>query len=287
MPAAFSRSDLVAAEVYERVKGRHALLLTDFDGTLAELAPTPAEAVMTATVREQMDILGALETVTLGVVSGRRLFDVRARAGPAPEFAAGLHGLEIMGPSERFVHPALESVVPVVRALVQTAELELAGVRGVVIEDKTFSLACHVRLADPGEGARALDRFGALAEPQIERGVLRLLPGAMAYELLPAADWHKGRAVRWIRERVAPRHDNPTVVIYLGDDRTDEDAFSELEAGDLAIGVGPRPHSHLIDWRLAGPASVGRFFERFAQMRVGQQGSREAGKRAGGHAGDI
>jgi trehalose-6-phosphatase len=47
-------------------------------------------------------------------------------------------------------------------------------------------------------------------------------------------------------------------VVYLGDDRTDEDAFTSLAEDDLAIGVGDRPHTHLIDWRLAGPASVGR-----------------------------
>lgn len=266
---AFSRSDLVAAEVHERLVGKHALLLTDFDGTLAELAPTPGEAVMTDDVRAQIDVLAALDSVTVGVVSGRRLFDVRHRVGPASEFAAGLHGLEIMGPSERFVHTSLETAAPVVQKIARVAARELAWCRGVLIEDKTFSITCHVRLAAYDDGVRALDQFAALAEPEIERGLLRLLPGAKAYELLPAADWHKGRAVAWIRERVALRHDQPTLVIYLGDDRTDEDAFSSLEPDDLAIGVGSRPHTHLINWRLAGPASVGRFFNRFAELRIG------------------
>jgi len=35
-----------------RLRNRHLLLLTDFDGTLAELAPTPAEAVLTDEVRD-------------------------------------------------------------------------------------------------------------------------------------------------------------------------------------------------------------------------------------------
>jgi trehalose-phosphatase len=249
------------------VAGAHALLLTDFDGTLAELAPTPGEAVMTADVREQITVLAALESVTVGVVSGRRLFDVRARVGPAAEFAAGLHGLEIMGPAERFVHPSLEAVAPIVHTIARMAERELAWCRGLLIEDKTFSITCHVRLATPEDGARALDAFEALAEPQIERGVLRLLPGAKAVELLPAADWHKGRAVAWIRDRLLHHLGQPARVIYLGDDRTDEDAFTALEPDDLAIGVGSRLHTHLIDWRLAGPASVGRFFARFAAMR--------------------
>src|SRR5207237_1260362 len=82
-------------------------------------------------------------------------------------------------------------------------------------------------------------------------------------------DWHKGRAVDWIRARVARAHAPSVTAIYLGDDRTDEDAFASLGQNDLAIGVGARPHSHLIDWRLAGPASAGRFFAHLARLRVG------------------
>ena len=145
------------------------------------------------------------------------------------------------------------------------AERELAWCKGVLIEDKTFSITCHVRLATPRTRARARCVRG-LAEPQIERGCCGCFR-AKAVELLPAADWHKGRAVAWIRDRLLHHRGQPTRVIYLGDDRTDEDAFTALEPDDLAIGVGSRPHTHLIDWPLAGPASVGRFFARFAAMR--------------------
>lgn len=260
----FNSSDIVASEILGRLGGRHVLLLTDFDGTLADLAPTPAEAVIAVEVRAQLDRIAALPSVTLGVVSGRRLTDVRARVGPGPEFIGGLHGLEIIGPSEAFTHPSLEALAPVIRDLARAAALELSWCQGVLIEDKTFSLTCHVRKAAPEDAARALDEFAVLAEPLIERGVLRLLPGAKAYELVPAVDWHKGRAVEWIRARAGTRRDDPLAIIYLGDDRTDEDAFSALGPDDMAIGVGPRPHTHLIQWRLAGPASVGRFFGRLA-----------------------
>lgn len=261
-----SRSDVVAVEVRRRVAGRHTLLLTDFDGTLAEIAPTPGEAVMSHEVRAELGRLAALDAVTMGVVSGRRLFDVRERVGPAPEFAGGLHGLEIMGPTDRFIHTSLEAVAPAILRLARTAGRELASCPGVLIEDKTFSLTCHVRLASPEDASRALETFAALAEPEIERGLLRLLPGAKAYELLPAVDWHKGRAVEWIRDRAGAGVSGAIAVVYLGDDRTDEDAFASLGPDDVAVGIGPRPHSHLIDWRLAGPSSVGRFFARLADL---------------------
>ena len=243
------------------------VLLTDFDGTLSELAPTPEQAVVSDEVRGEIERLAELDGITVGVVSGRRLQDVAARVGPAAEFAAGLHGLEITGPGVAFHHYALDSVEPVINRLARTAARELAWCPGYYLENKTYALTCHVRRTPPELADRALEEFEALAEPQLEARVLKLLTGAKAIELLPAVDWHKGRAVDWIRARVALRVDRPVSVVYLGDDRTDEDAFTALSDFDLAIGVGARPHTHLIDWRLAGPASVGRFFGLLREIR--------------------
>jgi trehalose 6-phosphate phosphatase len=67
---------------------------------------------------------------------------------------------------------------------------------------------------------------------------------------------------------VAERVTDPIAIVYLGDDRTDEDAFDALGDGDVVVGVGERPHAHLIDWRLAGPASVGRFLGHLARLRA-------------------
>ena len=261
---AFDAPDVAAAGVRKRLAGRRALLLSDFDGTLAELVPIPGEAAMADAVRVELDRLAAHAMITLGVVSGRRLMDVRSRVGDTPEFVAGLHGLEIVAPDEMFVHPVLEEVAPVIRDLARAAARDLSSLPGVLVEDKTFGLTCHVRQASPEDAARALELFRALAAPAVERGLLRLLPGSKIFELVPAVDWHKGRAVEWIRAREQARHTDSMSVIYLGDDRTDEDAFAVLGPDDVAIGVGPRPGAPLIQWRLSGPASVGRFFARLA-----------------------
>jgi trehalose-phosphatase len=266
---------MVAAEVAQRFADRHLLLLTDFDGTLAELAPTPDAAVVADEVRRELEKLATLPTVTVGVVSGRRLDDVVRRVGPAAEFAAGLHGLEITGPGLAFHHYALDSVEPVIERLAREAARQLAWCPDYYLENKTYALTCHVRRTPPELADRALEEFEALAEPLLEARVLKLLTGAKAIELLPAVDWHKGRAVGWIRDRIIPRVDRPVATIYLGDDRTDEDAFTALSDDDAAIGVGDRPHTHLIDWRLAGPASVGRFFGLLHAARAGLEAEAE------------
>ncbi|MEO7189827.1 MAG: trehalose-phosphatase [Vicinamibacterales bacterium] len=253
------------------MRGKHLLLLTDFDGTLADLAPTPADAVAAPAVVAEIGALAALDSVTLGVVSGRRLSDVAARVGGTAEFVAGLHGLEITGPGLTFHHFALDAVAPVIGELARAAARQLHWCPGVYLEDKTYALTCHVRLVPSDLADRALEEFEALAEPQLEARVLRLLTGAKALELLPAVDWHKGKAAEWIRARVEPSVGCPVAVVYLGDDRTDEDAFDALGEDDVVIGVGERPHTHLIDWRLAGPSSVGRFFGHLARLRAADE----------------
>ena len=245
------------------------LLLTDFDGTLAELTPTPAEAVVDPWMCAELERLSSFEDVTVGVVSGRRLVDVAARVGPAAEFVAGLHGLEISSEGAAFHHYALDAVESVIASLVRTAARELGWCPGLLLEDKTYSLTCHVRLSPPEMADRALEEFEAIVEPQLEARVLKLLTAVKAMEVLPAVDWHKGRACAWIRSRVAGRAADPVSIVYLGDDRTDEDAFTALADDDVAIGVGERPHTHLIDSRLEGPGSVGRFFATFARLRAG------------------
>jgi len=257
----------VAGLAASRLKGRHALVLTDYDGTLSQLVDKPTDAIVTDEVRRAFNSLASIPHLTLGVVSGRRMNDVIERVGPAAAFVAGLHGLEISGRGEEFSHRALDEVEPVIARLALAAERRLAWCPGCFLENKRWALTCHVRMAPPDAAERAFEEFEALAEPYLESRVLRLLIGSKAMELLPAADWNKGRAVNWIRARVARDTRTSVSVLYLGDDRTDEDAFTALAVDDFAVAVGTRPHSHMIDARLEGPRMVGEFFAEFKRHR--------------------
>jgi trehalose-phosphatase len=257
----------VAATAVERFAGRHLLLLTDYDGTLSDIAARPGEARVSRSVLDAFAALKASPAITLGVVSGRRRDDVAKRVGRAAEFVAGLHGLEIRGRGESFQHRVLVEVEPLIAWLADAATRRLAWCETCLLENKRWSLACHVRLVPDESAERALEEFEDLVEPYLESRVLRLLIGSKVMEVLPAVDWHKGRAVDWIRARVARSTQLPVSVLYLGDDRTDEDAFTALTGIDFGIGVGARPHTHMIDARLSGPAAVGDFFSEIANLR--------------------
>ena len=257
---------VAAAEAVRRIGDHHLLLLTDFDGTLADLAPTPDLAFLEPRVQAVLEAVATRRDITLGVVSGRRLEDVSARVGHVAEFVAGLHGLEIDGHGLTFHHGVLESVAPIIERLDREARRLLDWCPGCLIENKEFALTCHVRQAPPYLAELALETFESLAEPYLETRKLRLLIGAQAMELLPSVDWDKGRGVEWIRTRVSRIVGYTVPVIYLGDDRTDEDAFTDLGDGDFAIGVGHRPHTHMIDARLEGPGAVGEFLEEMTRL---------------------
>jgi len=267
LPDKFESPSDLGALANARLAHRHLLLLTDFDGTLSELAATPADAVVSDHVRDAFASLRNLPDTTLGVVSGRLMGDVAARVGAGVDYVAGLHGLEIRGHGEEFMHRALDEVEPVITQLADRAWRRLTWCSGCFLENKRWALTCHVRMASDDDAERAFEEFQALAEPYLESRVLRMLIGSKAMELLPAADWNKGRAVDWIRARVARETGRPVSVVYLGDDRTDEDAFTALGVDDIAIGVGTRPHTHMIDARLEGPPAVGQFFVALKELR--------------------
>jgi trehalose 6-phosphate phosphatase len=259
----------LAQAVHRRVGGRPLVLLADFDGTLSSLVPEPKEAFIEPVAFAGLAAMATAPQVTLGIVSGRPLDDIRRRVPVPVAYLTGLHGFQIEGPDDRFRHPALDDVPPVIRRVRDRAVPALAWCRGLFLEDKTFALVCDVRLAVPDDAARAVEQFRAIAGPEVERGALRLRVWAHSAELLPPVDWHKGRAVQWIRQRVAAAESSSSAIVYIGDDRTDADAFAALGPGDLAIGVGVRPAVRGLRHRLEGPEAVGRFLAHLAALRGG------------------
>jgi len=262
----YHTSDVVARDVCAWLGDRHLLLATDFDGTLSAVVSRPADAVLSPAVRTALAAVAVHPRMTLAIVSGRRIDDVRVRTEGVSAYVAGLHGLEIAGPDTVFRHPGLEAVAPVIAGIRQRAAAALAWCPAAVLEDKTYALTCHVRSVPAADAGRALGQFVEIAQAALDADVLRLLPGAQVLELLPAVNWHKGTAVERIRSAVEAGVQQDVGVVYLGDDRTDEDAFATLGDLGMPIGVGDRPHDHLIRFRLAGPDSVGRLLERMSAV---------------------
>lgn len=119
------------------------------------------------------------------------------------------------------------------------------------MEPKRASVAVHYRLVDPADR----NRIEAVVQTLLteHHGELKVTPGKMVYELAPAIDWDKGRAVLYLVD-VLGLDSADTVPVYLGDDITDEDAFRALRGRGIGILVG-RPD----DPEMAGRTTAAEF----------------------------
>jgi trehalose-phosphatase len=177
--------------------------------------------------------------VTVALVSGRPLTDLRRLVGVRNLTYVGNHGLETWNRGRRtgvFVprssREALSCIRPTLAGLVN-------DVPGARLEDKGLSLALHYRLAPARQVPRLKSAVRRAALPFVRSGGLSLLNGRKIIEVRPGLDWTKGDAVLCLVRRMRRRRLLP---IYVGDDQTDEDAFEALIDG-ITIRVGAHRRS--------------------------------------------
>jgi trehalose 6-phosphate phosphatase len=87
--------------------------------------------------------------------------------------------------------------------------------------------------------------------------------GHEVFDFVPRVGWNKGRAARWIARRMA--RTLPTrrrVVLYVGDDTSDESAFVALRGRAVTIRVGARPTA--AEYQVAGVREVQVLLRRMA-----------------------
>ncbi|MEO7275155.1 MAG: trehalose-phosphatase [Vicinamibacterales bacterium] len=245
---------LAAERIRTGASHRHLVLLCDFDGTLSEFDNDPAAVWLKPERRALLERLASSPGVTLAIVSGRRLDDVKARTALSSEaYYAGLHGLEIQSPHERYLHPELPAAEVALRGLAGPLEEQLAAIGGAFLEDKTHALVAHFRASTADDARRVEEIVMRHTKRALDAGTLRVMLGACMIELMPNIEWHKGSAVQWILDRVGRAH-GPTWPVYIGDDLTDEDGFRAVQAIGLSIAASERAAG--ADLAVDGPSEV-------------------------------
>jgi trehalose 6-phosphate phosphatase len=238
------------------------LLALDFDGTLAPIVQRPEDARPLPGAVAAIERLRRDSRTRVAIVSGRGLEDARARVGVPDLYYAGNHGLEIEGPGVRREHAEALSARPALERCAERMRARLGHVEGVQVEDKGLTLSIHFRrVADPAVGeSAAREAVAACAgEP-----LVRVTSGKMVVEVRPAVDWHKGRATEFLIETLlGDAHDAP--VLFIGDDRTDEDAFRVVagRGGGVIVADPPDANTAAIA-RVRSPEEVVRLLEALA-----------------------
>lgn len=226
------------------------LVALDFDGTLTEIVDDPDAPTLSHARREVLARIPSAGERWLAIVSGRSLEDTRARVRMGDAILVGSHGLEIEGAglSLRLAPAGAEG-----RLTTLLASLPLD--HAAIIEDKGATATLHVR---PRGDDRKLAALGEAVRGPVEAAGFALRPGKASWEIRPRGVGDKGKAVRRLLDALPGA--GPERAIYVGDDRTDEDAFRALPEA-VTVRVGPPDVPTAARHRLADPSAVYRFLE--------------------------
>jgi trehalose 6-phosphate phosphatase len=233
--------------------GRVAVFL-DYDGTLTPIVSHPANAWLADSMRQTLQELAAQAPVA--ILSGSDLDDVRNRVEIDDIVYAGSHGFDIAGPHGLRRQLATE-FLPKLDTVENELHQRLDGINGALVERKRFSVATHYRNLSEDD---VLKMERAVSELAARHRELRRIEGKKVYELLPDIDWDKGKAVIWLLEALGLESRSGGIrPIYIGDDRTDEDAFRALEQRGIGILVSEQSQPTAARYALKGPGEVEHF----------------------------
>jgi len=211
-------------------KNKEPIIFLDYDGTLTPIVATPDLAVLSEEMRLTVKELAA--KVKVSIVSGRATDDVQSKVKLDGLFYAGSHGFEIVDPHGNVkINQEAEAVCSTIVEVYHKLSEKVKEIEGSLVEDVKYTISCHYRLVKEEDVPKIKQ---AVDDILVEYRSLRVTHGKKVFELRPKIDWHKGKAVEWILD-VIGFDPNKHVVVYIGDDTTDEDAFTAIDAKGFGI----------------------------------------------------
>lgn len=243
-------------------------IITDIDGTISKIAPTPDKAVIEPLIKYLLlKIVDKFRLVA--VVSGRSVYDARDMLNIEGILYVGNHGLEYLKDGKLYIEPEVKKILPKIKNIVNKIENnKICNIPGIIFEDKGLCFSIHYRGCEDGENTK---RIILEYLKNFESESLKITEGRKLVELRPLITFNKGS----ILEKIV-RDNNLKKVIYLGDDITDVDAFDKIkemlssnEIDGIAIAVKsdevPSYVSDHADYWLDNVDEVGRFFQWLAK----------------------
>jgi trehalose 6-phosphate phosphatase len=241
---------------------KHILILSDFDGTLTPIVGKPEMAVLSGKTRELLRALAGQRHFTLGIISGRALVDLKDKVNLSNIIYAGNHGFEIEGPGISFINPIVDEIRPFFRIMRQVLTLTLQSIKGVFVEDKGITLSVHYRQAEEEDAKDVEKKIKQAVSGLVTQGIFKVTHGKKVYEVRPAVNWDKGKAIRLLMKRFGKGgRQSGLLPIYLGDDLTDEDGFNIIEkyGKGITIHVGGSQNNSAARYYLNSPDEVVQF----------------------------
>ncbi|XP_059308079.1 probable trehalose-phosphate phosphatase H [Lycium ferocissimum] len=266
-----------ALDMFEQIisasKGKQIVMFLDYDGTLSPIVEDPDQAFMSDAMRATVRKLARY--FPTAIVSGRCRDKVYNFVRLAELYYAGSHGMDIKGPSkgskykkggQAVLFQAASEFIPMIDEVYKALHDATKSIEGVRMENNKFCASVHFRSVDE-------KKWGELA--QVVRSVLkeypklRLSQGRKVFEIRPTIKWDKGKALEFLLESLGYANCTDVFPVYIGDDRTDEDAFKVLRERDQGFGilVSKIPKDTHASYSLQEPSEVMVFLRRLVEWK--------------------
>ncbi|CAN6173078.1 unnamed protein product [Urochloa humidicola] len=263
-PSALGSFERLAAAA----RGKRVVMFMDYDGTLSPIVTDPDMAFMTAEMRAAVrDVAKHFPTA---IVTGRCVEKVCNFVGLSELYYAGSHGMDIKGPSSKddqtvLLQPARE-FLPVINKAFRALEEKTRATPGARVEHNKFCLSVHFRCVDEKSWSPLAEQVKAVLRDFPE---LKLTEGRKVLEIRPSIMWDKGKAVEFLLKSLGFDGRSDVLPVYIGDDRTDEDAFKVLKKRGQGLGilVSKCPKETDASFSLQDPTEVMQFLVRLVEWK--------------------
>ena len=224
----------VTGEVRRKLETAEKLvLLLDYEGTLMPFAATPQLARPDGEIRHLLATLATRRGIEVHVMSGRDRETMASWLGDLPLTLHAENGYWCRpAGSDGYETEALtdmswrEPVREILRGFARATP-------GALVEEKAVGLAFHYRSVEPDFAAQQANELRQHLLEMFSNAPVAIVAGDKVIEVRPQSV-HKGRIVERILERLPD-----ALMVVMGDDDSDEDAFAALPESAVSIHVGP------------------------------------------------
>jgi trehalose 6-phosphate phosphatase len=219
-------------DFWERVRNAsNRFLGLDYDGTLAPFKIDPMRAAPFPGIADQLRNLATEGQTQIAIISGRPVTEVMTLLDKPPVIIMGSHGYEFLPVDGVCIvrQPTLKQRLGLMKIRM---DLQKNGY-GNILETKIASLAIHTRGLEPASAIAIKEEiFAGWAEraPHFDLEC-RCFNGGIEIRCI---GWNKGNALKSLLD-LQPEN---ALAVYIGDDDTDEDAFTEIRKRGIGIKVG-------------------------------------------------
>ncbi|MDP8258241.1 MAG: trehalose-phosphatase [Candidatus Aadella gelida] len=209
----------------------------DFDGTITPIKKYPKGVILSSIMKKVVEDLSMTKDISVSIISGRELSEIKKMVGIKNIGYVGNHGLE--SEDEGLKHTIKEALKtePLMRKINKELRTSLRSFKGIIVENKGLSLSVHYRTVKEKDVKKAKKVFSETVRMYKNKRRIKVGEGKKVWEIRPPMDKNKGTAVLDLLRKKEKAIKKTITPIYIGDDKTDEDAFRVFKKRGYTVKV--------------------------------------------------